>query len=124
MMTHAYLDRTQSLMFTTVACFGLLTWPAGVSAADTPQGTPSHENKASSEPMLEAIGTLAASQLYQTYLNIGFLADEVADGTTQEKDARPILASVIAALDRSDKQLESVGKLSLAAGDRQSITQL
>src|SRR4051794_11911775 len=41
--------------------------------------------------LLETVDLLASVQLYQTYLNIGFLADGRAEGTYEDDDAKRIL---------------------------------
>jgi hypothetical protein len=70
--------------------------------------------------LAETVGVLAGLHLYQTYLNIGFIADGRAEGTYQEQDARQLLASVLAPLDQVDQQLEKVGKLVQDKKDRET----
>lgn len=73
---------------------------------------------------LEAVGALSAGQLYQTYLTIGLLADGVAGGTYEEKDARPILQTALALLELQDKHLVRIGKLDLTRTDRDALNKL
>lgn len=112
--------------FLTVLCaliLSLLLVPSmPPSVADQPAPKPTEAPR--KDQMLEAIGTLAASQLYQTYLNIGFLADGVAQKNYEPKEARTVLASVTNSLDLCDKQLANVAKLAANADDRDSLAQL
>jgi hypothetical protein len=104
---------------------GLLAWWAAgtrtVLAQDKKETSPDREAR---DQLLETVGVLAASQLYQGYLNIGFVADGKAEGTYEEKDARQILGSILSLLDTLDKQLERVGKLELDKADREGVEQI
>jgi len=60
--------------------------------------------------LFETIGTVTAAHYYQTYLNVGFIADGKAKQTYADKDARELLASVLSLLNSVDRQLESLGK--------------
>jgi HEAT repeat protein len=73
---------------------------------------------------LEVIGSLAAGQLYQGYLNIGLLADGWAEDLYDEDDARQLLASVSGLLDTLDKQMARLDKLPLDKEDRQAVRQV
>ena len=80
--------------------------------------------QAASDRLLEAVGGLALNQLYQAYLNTGFLADGVGQGIYEEKNARPILATIVAGLKTSDKHLADIRKLSTDTADHASLAQL
>src|SRR5205823_3882058 len=43
--------------------------------------------------LLEAVGCLTSAHCFQTYLNIGFIADGKAKGTYTDADARKVLDS-------------------------------
>jgi hypothetical protein len=106
----------------------LVAWPVWWFAGNRPAaGQDKKEASADKEArdqLLETVGVLAASQLYQGYLNIGFVADGKAEGTYEEKDAKQILGSVLGLLDTLDKQLEKVGKLDLEKPDREGVDQI
>jgi hypothetical protein len=74
--------------------------------------------------LLESVGVLAAGQLYQTYLNIGLVADGVAEGTYDEKDARQILQTALGLLELQDKHLARIAKRDLTRTDRESLSKL
>lgn len=74
--------------------------------------------------LLETLGSLAASHLYQSYLNIGFIADGKAEGTYEEKDIQQILSSILTLMEALDKKLDQVGKLELSKDDRDGIDQI
>jgi hypothetical protein len=73
---------------------------------------------------LETVGALAAGQLYQSYLTIGLLADGVAGGAYEEKNARPILQTAIGLLELQDKHLARINKLDLTKTDREALAKL
>jgi hypothetical protein len=73
---------------------------------------------------LQTIGTLTAAHYFQTYLNIGFIADGKGKGTYSLEDARKVLQSVLSVVDSVDRQLEALGKRNLDKGDRESLEQM
>jgi len=70
---------------------------------------------------LDAVGRLAASHLYQTYLNIGMLADARAEGTYDTDSAREVLATVVGLVEGSEKQLDAIGRGTLTAEDKAAL---
>jgi hypothetical protein len=73
---------------------------------------------------LRTIGTLTAAHCFQTYLNIGFIADGKGKGTYTQEDARKVLRSVLSVVDSVDRQLEIIGKRNLDKEDRDSLEQM
>ncbi len=80
--------------------------------------------KARSSPLLEALGTATAANLYQTYLNVGFLADGRAEGVYDDRTAQRLLGSILGLLDAVDKQLTKVGKTELEKKERQALEKI
>ena len=76
------------------------------------------------QQLLEAVGSMAASHYYQTYLNIGFLADGKAQGLYGDKEAKRVLDSLMSVHATVDKQLETVAKLDLEKDDQTSVNQM
>jgi hypothetical protein len=73
----------------------------------------------------ETIGLLAGLQLYQTYLNIGLLADAKAEGIYEATEVKQLLGSVVTPLDQVDKQLEKVAAVKgLSKDDVAAITKM
>lgn len=71
----------------------------------------------------EALGELTASHLYQTYLNIGLLADSV-EGEVYEKDeAKKVLDTVAGLMTSVDKQIDRVARQVLSAEERKAAEQ-
>jgi hypothetical protein len=73
---------------------------------------------------LRTIGTLTAAHYFQTYLNIGFIADGKSKGTYSSDDARKVLRSVLSVVDSVDRQLESLGQRTLERDDCDSLDQM
>ena len=96
----------------------------GAVAADATSGE--SQRKASEERgrLLETIGCLTSAHYFQTYLNIGFIADGKTRGTYSDKDARTVLDSVLSLLHSTDKKLESLGKVELDKEDRERLREL
>jgi hypothetical protein len=86
-------------------------------AARSPAATPDPGS-------LQTIGTLTAAHYFQTYLNIGFIADGKGRGNYSQEDARKVLQSVLSVVDSVDRQLEVLGKRNLDKGDRESLDQM
>jgi hypothetical protein len=74
--------------------------------------------------LLETIGSLTSAHYFQTYLNIGFVADGKANGTYTEKDARRVLDSIVSLVNSLDRKLEGLDKIELSKDDRDRLEQL
>lgn len=75
------------------------------------------------EAVVEALGGLTASHLYQTYLNVGLLADSV-EGEVYEKDeARKLLDTVSGLMGEVERQLDRIGRQSLKDEEKKAVEQ-
>ena len=74
--------------------------------------------------LLETVGLLASVQLYQTYLNIGLLADGYAEGLHELSEAKQLLGSIIGPMEKIEKQLEKVATLKLTKDDAAALTRM
>ena len=99
----------------------LAVWSCAPVVAQDKEENPAEKER---QLLLETVGLLAASQVYQGYLNIGLIADGKATGAYSEKQARQIIESVTGLMETSDKNLEKVGKLELSKDDRAALTKL
>ena len=97
--------------------------PPSIGEAPKPGGV---QKKAEAEraQLLETVGYLTAAHYFQTYLNIGFIAEGKAQGTYTDKDARKVLDSVLSLLNSTDAKLEALGKIDLDKDDRERLEQL
>jgi hypothetical protein len=102
----------------------------GQKAADAPKApaapTKGEAAKGAEErrQLLETLGALTSAHGYQTYLNIGLIADGRAKGTYTEKDAYKVLDSVLALLNSVDRKLAALDKIDLDKEDRASLEQM
>jgi hypothetical protein len=97
--------------------------------ADAPKAPAKSSAKATDAPALkdrylEALGGLSASHLYQTYLNIGLLADGVEKDVYTQEEADKMLASVMDLMKLVDVQLAKVRKADLTADDQVSFDRI
>lgn len=72
-------------------------------------------------PVLETLGSLTAVHLYQTYLNLGFLADGVEYDAYTQADAKALLAAIVDMIDNVDQQLRRLGADGLGPEDRENL---
>ncbi len=72
---------------------------------------------------LEALGSLTAANLYQSYLNIGLLADARESDVYTAAEAEKLLDSVTRLLDSVDRQLERTVGGNLKSEDREAVQQ-
>jgi hypothetical protein len=79
---------------------------------------------ASNERLLETLGGLSAAHLYQSYLNIGMLADAVEKETYTQSQAEEMLATVVGLMATVDKQLDRLAKNDLSAEDKQDVERI
>jgi hypothetical protein len=76
------------------------------------------------ERFLEALGGMSAAHVYQSYLNIGLLADGVESEAYTKAEAEQMLATVAAMIDLVDRQLDKIGELDLEADDQHSVERI
>ncbi len=99
-------------------------------APDTPATAPaasvSQSPKTAKErrQLLEILGALTAANYYQTYLNLGLLADGKAKGAYTDKDASKVLDSILSLLDSVDRKLAALAQIDLDKEDRVSLEQM
>lgn len=85
-----------------------------------PSPFPAGESKGR-EPYLETIGGLSAVHLYQTYLNIGLLADAVENETYTNTEAVNVMLTVTELLNLVAKQLGKVPSSGLTGEDEAAL---
>jgi hypothetical protein len=100
--------------------------PKGGDAAKAGEAAPEKTGDASNtaqerRQLLETVGALTTAHCYQTYLNLGLLADGKAKGTYSDKDAYKVLDSVLSLLNSLDRKLAALAKFDLDKQDRQSL---
>jgi hypothetical protein len=100
--------------------------PASDGAAQTPgpEARAAPPGKTERERYLAALGLLSAAQVYQTYLNIGLLADGVESGAYGKADAEEMLATVAGLIDQMNRQLDKIGDTGLGAEDQQNVERI
>jgi hypothetical protein len=74
--------------------------------------------------LLETIGVLTAAHCYQTYLNIGLIAESKSKGNYSENEAHKFLDLIRSLLDSVDRKLAVLGKMDLGTDDRASLEQM
>ena len=98
--------------------------PAATPKDDNVKTTDPTNSSAAERGLLQTIGALTAAHYFQTYLNIGFIADGKGHGIYSEKDARRVLQSVLTLLDSVDRRLETLNHVNLNKDDRESLEQM
>jgi hypothetical protein len=93
-------------------------------AAVTPKVSAEGGTAAERHQLLETIGSLIAAHCWQTYFNIGLLADGRAKGVYSVKDATKVLDSILSILGTVDQRLTALDKLALDKEDRASLGQM
>jgi len=76
------------------------------------------------ERSLEAMGGLTAAHLYQSYLNIGMLADAAENDVYSTDDAKKLLTTILAWMDNVDGQLVRLADANLEPDDQKRVTQV
>jgi hypothetical protein len=80
--------------------------------------------KTARERFLSALGMLSAAHVYQTYLNIGLLADGVENEAYTKAQAEEMLATVVGLLDQADRQLDKVRQSDLDEDDQGNVQRI
>src|SRR5262249_5340494 len=73
------------------------------------------------DALLEPLGGLAGTHLYQSYLNIGFLADATEGDVYTTAEAKKLLATVMGMMDKVDEQLGKLAGAGLAEEDQKRL---
>jgi hypothetical protein len=81
-------------------------------------------SKGDRERYLSALGMLSAAHVYQTYLNIGLLADGVESGAYTRAEAEEMLTTLGGLLNQTDRQLDKIAGSGLSEDDRQSVARV
>ena len=102
----------------------LLAAVASSAPAQPPAPAKAAPASEDSAVLAETVGLLAGLQLYQSYLNIGLLADARAEGLYEAAELAQLLGSVVAPLEKVEKQLEKVAKLKLPKADADAIARM
>jgi hypothetical protein len=98
--------------------------PEAAKATADPKANPPPKAAEDRRFLLETIGTLVSTHCYQTYLNIGLVADSKAKGNYSEKDAYRVLDTVLSLLETVDRKLVDLAKVDLDKADRDSLEQI
>src|SRR5580765_5514195 len=94
------------LLIAGIACALFIAGTAGGIFLFHRGNTPAPANKTPrDERVLETLGSLSAAHLYQSYLNIGLLADAVEKEGVGQEQASDMLATVVSLINVVDKQL-------------------
>lgn len=74
-----------------------------------------------SDRALETVGSLSAAHLYQTYLNLGLLADNTEHDIYNDADAKKMLTTLTDLIDTVDRQLVKFAEGGLGPEDRKKL---
>src|ERR1019366_2779960 len=85
---------------------------------------PEAKAKAPRADFLEALGSLSATHLYQTHLNIGLLADGVESETYTIEEAEKNLKSVVEMMKHVEAQQTRLATSGLDPDDQDSIREI
>jgi hypothetical protein len=102
----------------------VLALTASGASAQPPTPTPAKALADENAVLLETVGLLAGLQLYQTYLNLGLLADASEEDVYEPAEAAQLLGSVVGPLEKVEKQLEKVAALKLTKEDAAAVTRM
>ena len=71
--------------------------------------------------LIESVGSLCAVQLYQSYLNVGLLADGVEHEAYSKADAAQILSTIVTLSQTVDGQLQKLADSGLENDDKKAL---
>jgi hypothetical protein len=85
-------------------------WPAIAATAPVPR-----------DGVLQVLGGLTAAHLYQSYLNIGLLADSQENDLYSAAEATELLTKITAVMDKVDEQLAELARTRLEPEDETAL---
>src|SRR5262249_13482993 len=80
--------------------------------------------KSPNDRMLETLGSLSAAHLYQSYLNIGLLADAVEKEGYSPEQANNMLATIVSLMNVVDKQLDKLARIELGEEEKHDVDRI
>jgi hypothetical protein len=92
-------------------------------ARQEPSAKPPEVRPAHNALLLETLGASSASQVYQSYLNLGMLADAVAHRAYAEEEAYAILNTLTGFLQMMDRHMDNLAKV-IEAEDRNTLDKI
>ncbi len=98
--------------------------PEPAKTADPTTPAPPQPATPARERSLEAVGGLTASHLYQTYLNLGLLADATENDVYSETEAKRLLTTLSGMMDTVDQQLTRVLETVTDPEDQKRLTRV
>jgi len=121
-----------------LAIMAVIALPTGLLAQQPPLKTPPMPAKtapvlAKAAPatadethniLIESVGLFGGLQLYNTYLNIGLLADAMSLELYESGDVYQLLGSVILPVERVEIQLDKLKKIKLSDDDQKALAQM
>ena len=97
-------------------------------AHNKPAASPSPPSQArfdlQRERLLETVGSVSSIYLYQTYLNVGLLADAANNDTYSAKDSAEMLTGMTTLLQTVDAQMRKLENLGLDEEEMAAVTQV
>ena len=102
-------------------CVAAVVYTVSRPAAPVPADKTS---RTANERSLEALGSLSASHLYQSYLNIGMLADAVENESYTKAHAQEMLATVVNLMNAVDRNLQRLAEADLPADDGRDVERI
>jgi hypothetical protein len=111
-----------ALRFRFAVAIAFLALSVGGAAAQPP--APARTTADENAVLLETVGMLAGVQLYQTYLNVGMLADAYAEDVYETAEAKQLLGSVVGPLEKIEKQFDKVAALKLTKEDAAAVARM
>jgi hypothetical protein len=97
---------------------GVVYFSTGTSAQQPHPGEPTAASaRTANDRLLETRGCQSAVHLYQSYLNIGLIADAVEHETCTHADGLKMLNTVAALMDVVDRQFDRLNRSDLPPAD-------
>ena len=121
-----------ALFLVTAVAAGVFLFNVAARAQERPpdEEAPKAETRKSSPPearaerLLEALGGLSAAHLYQSFLNLGLLADSVEGDVYTRAEAEKMLSTMLGLMDQVDDHLQSLKDAGLDRDDQRSVENL
>lgn len=96
--------------------------PSAPAIKIEPASQPANPKK--KELLLEALGSLSSIHLYQSYLNIGLIADAVESEAYTKTDAANLLQTILDLVNSVDTQLQKVAQAGLETDDHEALNRI
>src|ERR1043165_3071665 len=96
----------------------------GKASGQSGPGSEDKSQKLQRERLLESVGSISSIYLYQSYINIGLLADAAKNETYAKEQSTAVLSTIVSLVQTVDSQMQKLENVGLDAEEVDAVKQV